>query len=399
MIDFVVLKLPTSHFISGWRHIRESWHLITFVRTEDSVYGVGEGTPYGTNIFEDYSTIVKLRKMIIGYSLDEALRALKEYEYRILSSTSRVAYGAFLSLESALLDALAKRRKASIAHLLGGEYRDKVPVVGTVFLKHPFIMVEELNTWISKGVKHIKIKIPCNLDDLERTLRIIRDSLKETDIILRVDANQCLENYDKAIKAFRIMERHSVDIVEQPLPKNALKETAKLRKIFYPTIKIMLDESLTRPQDIELFAELEVADIVNFHPSKFGSLSITRETMLGSKKYGLETQIGSSLFTEIGLIHYVNLATSMPELDYPLEEIGIYPFYGYSIYQEPITPKKGMIDAYKYKEIDLSKLTFAILKSVSKHEFSLFNALYQAGKACRSINFLTGCTKKIIGVD
>ncbi|MEM3449213.1 MAG: mandelate racemase/muconate lactonizing enzyme family protein [Nitrososphaerota archaeon] len=369
MIDFAILKLPTSHFISGWRHVRESWHLITFVRTEDSVYGVGEGTPYGTNIFEDYSTIVKLRKMIIGYSLDEALRALKEYEYRILSSTSKVAYGAFLSLESALLDALAKRRKTSVANLLGGEYRDRVPVVGTVFLKHPFIMAEDLNMWVSKGVKHIKIKIPCNLDDLERTLRIIRDSLKETDIILRVDANQCLENYDKAIKAFKIMERHSVDIVEQPLPKNALKETAKLRKIFYPTIKIMLDESLFKPHDVELFAELEATDIVNFHPSKLGCLRITRETAMLCQKMGIDVQIGSALMTEVGLIHYLNLAASMPKLDYPLEEVGLCnTSYGYGISCDPsiFSVEKGFLKPKPYIETKSLCLNHANTFSISR---------------------------------
>ncbi|MEM4488857.1 MAG: mandelate racemase/muconate lactonizing enzyme family protein [Desulfurococcaceae archaeon] len=369
MIDFVILKLPTSHFISGWKPIRESWHLITFVRTEDSVYGVGEGTPYGTNIFEDYSTIVKLRRMIIGYSLDEALRALKEYEYHILSCTSRVTYGAFLSLESAILDALAKRRKTSIAHLLGGEYRDKVPVVGTVFLKHPFFMVEELNKWISKGVRHIKIKIPCNLDDLERTLRIIRDSLKETDIILRVDANQCLENYEKAVKAFRIMERYNIDIVEQPLPKNALKETAKLRKVFHPSIKIMLDESLTRPQDIELFAELEVADIVNFHPSKLGCLRITRETAMLCKKMGIDVQIGSALMTEIGLIHYLNLATSIPGLNYPLEEVGLHnTSYGYSILCNPsvLSIDNGFLNLKPHIEIKSLCLSYVDIFSISQ---------------------------------
>lgn len=329
MINHIVLRFPTPHFISGWRCIRETWHLITFVKTEDSIYGIGEGTPYGTGIFEDYFTIVKLGKTIIGHSLDEALKVLKEHEYHILTSSSRVAYGAFLSLESALLDALAKRRKTSIAHLLGGEYRNKVPVAGTVFLKHPFSMVKDLNMWISKGVKHIKIKIPCNLDDLERTLKIIRDSLKETDLVLRIDANQCLENYDKAVKAFRIMERYGVDIVEQPLPKNALKETAKLRKTFYPVIKIMLDESLSRPHDVVLFAELEATDIVNFHPSKLGCLRITRETTTLCKKMGIDVQIGSALMTEIGLTHYLNLAASIPQLDYPLEETGLYNAYDY----------------------------------------------------------------------
>jgi len=75
------------------------------------------------------------------------------------------------------------------------------------------------------------------------------------------------------------MVKYCVDIVEQPMPRNRLREMAKLRKAFSP-LKLMLDESLVRPQDSEVFAAMEVADIVNFHPSKLGCLSITHETIL-----------------------------------------------------------------------------------------------------------------------
>ncbi|MEM1510317.1 MAG: enolase C-terminal domain-like protein [Ignisphaera sp.] len=107
-----------------------------------------------------------------------------------------------------------------------------------------------------------------------------RSLLKEGDTILRVDANQCFKQYEKAVKVLKIMEKYGVYIAEQPMPRHALKDTVRLRKLFYPSIKIMLDESLTRPQDIKLFAELDATDIVNFHPSKLGCLSITRHTII-----------------------------------------------------------------------------------------------------------------------
>jgi len=59
----------------------------------------------------------------------------------------------------------------------------------------------------------------------------------------------------------------------------------------------MLDESLQRTSDIELFAHMEVADIVNFHPSKLGCLTVTREAILKTQNLGLKTNIGSSLMT------------------------------------------------------------------------------------------------------
>ncbi|MEM4004564.1 MAG: enolase C-terminal domain-like protein [Desulfurococcaceae archaeon] len=381
-IDFTILRFPVSHFISGWRQIKETYHMITLVKTENHVIGIGEGTPYGTDIVEDYNAALKLRKILIGRTLDEAIKILNEIEFKAFLSKTKVTYGTFLAIEGALLDALAKHKKTSIANLLGGEYRDRVPVVGTVFLKNPYKMVEEVNMWILKGINHIKVKIPCNLDDLEKFLNIIvgRSLLKEGDTILRVDANQCFKKYEKAVKALKIMEKYGVYIVEQPMPRHALKDIARLRKLFYPTIKIMLDESLTRPQDIKLFAELEAADIVNFHPSKLGCLSITRHSILESKKYGLEAQIGSALLTEIGLIHYVNLAVSIPKLDYPLEEIGIYPFYRYYIYKEPYTLSESTIYINKYKNIDPAKLTFEIIKKIDRCEYTLFDIHFESLK-------------------
>jgi len=390
-IVIIVLRFPMLHFISGWKYIDESLHLMTLVKTENSVYGVGEGIPYGTRIHEDYIMAVKLRKILIGQTVDEAIRIVNEVEHKALLSKNKINYGAFLAMESALLDALAKLRKVSIASLLGGEYRDHVQVAGTVFLKHPLKMAEEINTWILKGVKHIKIKIPRNLGDLEETLKIItrKSSLKEIGATLRVDANQCFEYYDKAVKALEIMEKYEVDIVEQPLPKNALEDTAKLRKRFYPTLKIMLDESLIKPQDIETFCHLEAADIVNFHPPKLGCMTLTHNTILEAQKYGLEVQIGSALFTEVGLIHYVNLAASIPKLDYPLEEVSMYPFYGYSIYQEPCVLKGGAINAVKYKNVDLKKLTFRIVKKVNEYKHNLFAILSQRVKNfVRSLDIL-----------
>jgi len=102
----------------------------------------------------------------------------------------------------------------------------------------------------------------------------------------------------------------------------------------------MLDESLKRPQDLETFATMEAADSVNFHPLKLGCPSITREAILKAKKLGFKVNIGSSLMTEIGLAHYLNLAASLPELDYPLEEVGIKEFYpSYSV----LKPQKSAL--------------------------------------------------------
>ena len=209
-IDIVALSFPVSHYISGWRPLTKTFHLVTFLLTDSGIVGIGEGTPYGSNVAETYMKALSLARVIRELSLKDALDSLISREYEEFKKGKHVNYGAFLALETAVLDALSKFLKKPIAEVLGGVYRGEVPVAGTVFLKHPLKMAEELVNWIGKGVEHVKFKTPCNLDDLEFQLKVFRDKLQSVgaeNVVLRADANECFDRLKKARRALEIMER------------------------------------------------------------------------------------------------------------------------------------------------------------------------------------------------
>ena len=371
-IHLLVLCFPVSHYVSSWRPVTRTMHIITFLLTDPGIVGIGEGIPYESNIVEDYIKTISLAKAIKGLTLDDALNKLRSFECMEFERNEFINYGAYLALESALLSALYNCNKVKHeAESLGGIYRTEIPIAYTIFLNHPKIMARKLEEAIKSGYKHIKFKIPCYLEELERVLRLLHSVKKQhgdEDVVLRADANECFSTLEKAEKAHLIMERHGINIVEQPMPRDRLRDIAELRKRFYPAIEIMLDESLRRPLDIELFAHMEVADIVNFHPSKLGCLTVTREAILRTQKLGMKANIGSALMTEIGFSHYLNLAASIPRLDYPLEEPGLYNLYGYSITREPIEIINGGVILHS---IDLSHLDFSMMKKFS------VNSLYR----------------------
>ena len=354
-VHVAVLNFPVSHYLSAWNLCSRTWHILVFIKTEDGTVGIGEGTPYWSDVYEDYKEALRLSMMINRLPLDKALSLLKAVESEKFKRNEQVKYGAFLAIESALLDVASKIYKKSVADLLGGIYRVEVPVAGTVFLSHPLKMAEELKNYIRKGVKHIKFKISPNLNELEILLRTFKETIEQMgeDVVLRADANGCFKDFDEAYQAIRLMEKYGVGVVEQPMPRNKLREITKIRKKCYPSIEIMLDESLRKPSDIELFAQIEVADAVNFHPSKLGCLTITREAILKTQELGMKANIGSALMTDIGLSRYLNLAASIPKLNYPLEEIGLYNFYGYGITKNPPEVINGNIKVYNVGIIDL----------------------------------------------
>jgi len=374
-INIIVLTFPVAHHISGWRPVTRTHHLIVFLLTDSGFIGVGEGTPYGSSITETYAKALSLAKAIQGLTLEDALNTLISKEYEEFERSNQVNYGAYLTLESAVIHALSQFRRARYeAEVLGGVYRTEIPVAYTIFLNHPKTMARKLESAIKLGFKHVKFKIPCSLEELEKQLQILYSTRKQYDeeeVILRADANECFSMLKKAEKALSIMERHGVNIVEQPMPRHMLKDIAKLRKKFHSIIEIMLDESLRKPSDIEIFAQLEVADAINFHPSKLGCLTITREAILKARRLGMKANIGSALMTEIGLTHYLNLAASIPHLDYPLEEMGLNNLYGYTLFPQAFPGiEKGVIP---FHNISIRDLDFSMMEKFMINGRTLFS--------------------------
>lgn len=386
-VIIMTLTFPTAHYISGWYPVTRTFHLIALLITDSGTIGIGEGTPYWSNIYEVYMKALSLTKVIRELSLEEALNSLVSKEYEEFEKNKHVNYGAYLALESAVLHALFQCKGVKHeAELLGGVYRTDVPIAYTIFLNHPKAMARKLKDAIESRFKHVKFKIPCNLVELEKmleTMHSVKAQYNVEDFVLRADANECFSTLEKAKKALSIIEKYDVKIIEQPMPRNRLKDIAKLRKEFYPAIEIMLDESLRKPSDIELFAQMEVADIINFHPSKLGCLAITREAILKTQKLDMKTNIGSALMTEIGLYHYLNLATSILRLDYPLEEQGIYNVYGYSILREPLNITEGKISL---RNIFISDLSFSLMKPfVMRKRFILRQRLVSLVRLVRRV--------------
>jgi L-alanine-DL-glutamate epimerase-like enolase superfamily enzyme len=384
-----VLSFPTAHHISGWRPVTRTFHLVIFLLTDDDIVGIGEGTPYWSNIVDDYAKTLSLARRIQGLSLEDVLDILRSSEYSEFRRREQVNYGAFLVLESAIIHVLAQSKKLKYeAEVMGGVYRSEVPVAYTIFLSHPGSMSHKLVEAIKLGFNHVKIKIPCNLEELRKLLEVLYSVKRQYDekVVLRADANECFSTFEKAEKALLIMEQYGIDIVEQPMPRNMLRDIAKLRKRFHPAIEIMLDESLRNPFDIELFAQLEVADAINFHPSKLGCLTITREAILQTQKLGMKANIGSALMTEIGLFHYLNLAASIPRLDYPLEELGLYNFYGYGVTRNPLEILNGELKLQNASLLS-SDLDFDLMKKfvIKRHEFLINQILRFLGKGLRIV--------------
>ena len=340
-IEIGVLKFPVKIGLI-WGEEKWTNHLLVRLYADDTV-GIGEGTPYFTDIYNSYALCEKVVHEITEMDLSEAKRALPQIQDKFLQKTL-FDYAPFLALETAIIDALGKLEEASFVKKLGRSFRDKIPVSGTVFLDSPKNMAKVAQKWASKGITHLKVKVT-GKDDIDSVnLGSIRSAVGP-DVLIRIDANQAYGTVKKAAESLKRLEKYDIAIVEQPIKWNDLDGMRNLRKIV--GAEIMVDESLRKPSDIELIAQKEAADIINFHPSKLGCLTVTKAGIEKAAKLGLKYMIGASVMTGVGVAAHLHLAASLKELQYPNEEIGLYEICGKDVVVNPFGITNGRIKVPK----------------------------------------------------
>jgi L-alanine-DL-glutamate epimerase-like enolase superfamily enzyme len=335
-----LLRIPVDIRLGAGK-IASTSHLIVRIQNEQGTVGTGEGTPYFTEIYNVYTISKKIAKALVGKDVGEALGILPEMQER-MSSDVRFDYGPFLAYETALMDILSKTNQLPFSELLGRTYRNTIPVCGTIFLWHPRIMAKVAEKWVfEKGVNHLKVKISGMVEKDIDNLQHVREVVGY-DVLLRIDANQAYRSVEKAADSLKKLERFEIGIVEQPIKWHDLKGLRHLRKLIAP--KVMVDETLRKPSDVEIIAREEAADIINFHPSKLGCLTITKRAIEKTIDLGLEYMIGSAPFTGVGATTLLQLAASIKKLSYPNEEVGLQEEFAIDIVSNPLKVCDGCID-------------------------------------------------------
>lgn len=337
-IALSVLKIPVDIRLSTGR-VSSTAHLIVQIQA-NGVKGIGEGTPYLTEIYNVYALGEKIARALRGKDVIEALEILPKMQERMVSD-ARFDYGPFLAYETALIDILSKTNHVPLSKLLGGTFRNTIPICGTISLWHPRIMAGVAEKWVfEKKVNHLKVKVSGIVERDATNLRYIRDAVGYG-VVLRIDANQAYKNAEKAVKCIKKLEKFEIGIVEQPIRWHDLDGLRNLRRLVAP--KIMVDESLRKPSDIDLIVEKEAADIINFHPSKLGCLTITKREIEKTLDLELEYMIGSAPLTGVGAASLLHLAASIEKLCYPNEEVGLYEEFGRDIVSDPLKVHRGCI--------------------------------------------------------
>lgn len=236
--------------------------------SRDGLTGWGEAAPWevftGTPEAAFAALDVYLRSLVIGWPLSN-IRGLTLAMDRVLVGHAE----AKLALEMAMYDILGKRAGLSVAELLGGRVRDRIPLSFSIADPDFDADLDRMRDMVPKGNRIFKVKtgVKPHADDLAH-LKAIRDAFDMT-VDLRLDYNQALRPFG-ALRVLRDAEAFAPTFIEQPVPRNALAAMAEFRqKLDTP---ILADESCFDLNDLQKIVEMGAADAISVKLMKVGGL-------------------------------------------------------------------------------------------------------------------------------
>src|ERR1043166_2327513 len=130
--------------------------------------------------------------------------------------TRGIGVVALSGVDVALWDILGKIHGVPLYQLLGGKFRDEVPVYATaLYPEEPAKVAKKARAFAEQGFRGVKIKVGFDLDQDLRIVRAVREELGK-EFVVMTDANQGY-TVDVALKAADAFADSGAFWLEEPL--------------------------------------------------------------------------------------------------------------------------------------------------------------------------------------
>jgi L-alanine-DL-glutamate epimerase-like enolase superfamily enzyme len=173
------------------------------------------------------------------------------------------------ALDMAIHDLFARHLGVPLVELLGRRH-EKLPTSITVGIKSAEEALAEVDEYLGRGFRHLKVKIGLSFEEDVERLRRLREKAGPS-IRIRVDANK---GYTvEETRAFEsVLRELEIEFIEQPLPASSVEEMRGLP----PGLRsrVAADESLIHERDaLRLAGEPAACGIFNIKLMKCGGIS------------------------------------------------------------------------------------------------------------------------------
>lgn len=263
----------------------------------DGIVGWGEAAPWevftGTPEAAFAALDVYLRPVVLGKPV-RRVRALMAELDRAL-----VGHGeAKVAVETAMLDIVGKATGLSVADLLGGRVRDRIPLSFSIADPDFAADLARMEAMVPAGNVIFKVKtgVKPHREDMAH-LEAIRDAFGDR-VDLRLDYNQALAPFG-AVKILRDVDRFAPTFIEQPVPRDHLAAMASFCDAL--DTPILADESCFDARDLMEIIRLGAADAISVKLMKSGGILKAQGLMAIADTAGLPGYGGTLWEGGIGL--------------------------------------------------------------------------------------------------
>jgi O-succinylbenzoate synthase len=315
----LILPLLEPFIISGGI-MTERRSLVVVLHDGEGHRGYGESPPFELPFYSE-ETLAGARHLLESVLIPRvAGREVEPPEGvdRLLEPGIRGNRFARAALDTAAWDLEADRRGVGLAQLLGERLgvTPAAEIACGVALGIPADRsLDTLRRWvveaISRGYCRVKIKVAPGWD--EAPVLAVREIMKGTDLPLTVDANGGYE-WPAHEANLRMLDRHGLLYIEQPLPPDELVGHARLAEVL--ATPVCLDETLRDARAARQVTELGGPLVWNVKVHRMGGLSeVCRVVRIGWRS-GVRMWAGT--MPESGLGSQAALAAgALPGFVYP----------------------------------------------------------------------------------
>jgi L-alanine-DL-glutamate epimerase-like enolase superfamily enzyme len=289
-------------------------NVVVIIRTEDGLAGYGEACPVPAFTSETQASTVELVErriapVLVGRDPQHRLALLSEL-HKIL----RFAPFTITAIDTALLDLVGRALGTPVHVLLGGSFRDRTEVHGSVGwdadpAKVADVAVEQAQTyrWLKLYAGRGELD-----EDLDR-LQAVRDAVGP-DVRLFVDINGMWTPSD-LVRALPRVREIGIRMLEQPLSSTALEFQRGL--VGRLELDIAADESVRTVGDAAAVVRDRSATVINVGHSKLGGPSAALHAAQVAIAGGVDLMVGSVIEMGLATAMGLHLAAAVPRLSYP----------------------------------------------------------------------------------
>lgn len=268
--------------------------VIVTLRDAEGRIGLGEAAPdayYGETPATVLAALDAYRPLVESGDASEFASAAS----RVLNRNP----SARAAIETALIDLQAQAAGLALHAVLGADPLSAPPTDFSVGLDEPSAVADRVRRAAERGFRILKIKLGGERD--VETLRAVRDAYSGT---LRVDANAGWSEVNHAIRMVRLCADHDVEYVEQPMPRHALRDLARLQAA--SPLPIVADESAETIEDLANLAGVVAG--VNVKLMKCGGPLEALAMVRAARDLGLRVMLGCMVETSVAITTMAHLA-------------------------------------------------------------------------------------------